>query len=47
MPTAALQGGFDVAVKSIHKTLGSLLATAMINVSKSSKIPAQNIKNVY
>lgn len=34
MPQTALKGGADAAVCSVHKTLGALTATALINVAK-------------
>lgn len=40
LPSAALANGADVTVCSVHKTLGSISATALINVSKTSRIPA-------
>ena len=40
MPESALEGGADVMVSSVHKTLGALSASALINVGKNSRIPA-------
>jgi arginine decarboxylase len=40
MPESALKGGADVMISSVHKTLGAMTATALINVSKTSRIPA-------
>lgn len=34
-------------VSSVHKTLGALSASALINVSKNSRIPASKIKDAY
>lgn len=47
MPEPALKGGADVAVCSVHKTLGALSASAMINVSRNSRIPASKVKDAY
>lgn len=47
MPDAALRNGADVVVCSVHKTLGSLSASALINVSKTSRIPAEKVKDAY
>lgn len=47
MPEPALKGGADVAVCSVHKTLGALSASAMINVSKHSRISAAKVKDAY
>jgi arginine/lysine/ornithine decarboxylase len=42
-----LQGGADAAVTSIHKTLGSIYGTALINVGKSSKLDPDRIRMQY
>jgi len=47
MPEPALKGGADVTVCSVHKTLGALTASALINVSKNSRIPASKVKDAY
>ncbi|CDW73898.1 arginine decarboxylase [Stylonychia lemnae] len=47
MPTGALKSGADATVNSVHKTLGALSASALINVSKSSRLPAQKVKDSY
>lgn len=43
-PDAALQGGADAAVTSIHKMLGSFYGTALINVNKKTSIDPQRVK---
>ncbi len=47
MPLPSLKGGADIAVVSTHKTLGSLLSTAMIIVSPTSIISASKVKDAY
>lgn len=47
MPVGALKGGADVTVSSVHKTLGALSASALINVGKNSRLPAQKVKDAY
>lgn len=47
MPVAALKGGADAAVCSVHKTLGALSASALINVAKDSRLPASKVKDAY
>jgi arginine decarboxylase len=47
MPESALKGGADVMISSVHKTLGAITASALINVSKTSRIPASKIKDAY
>jgi arginine/lysine/ornithine decarboxylase len=40
MPTSALKGGADATVCSVHKTLGAMTASALINVNKNSLLSA-------
>jgi len=47
MPVAALEGGADLSVSSVHKTLGALTASALINVSKTSRLSASKVKDAY
>ena len=47
MPKGALKSGADATVSSVHKTLGALSASALINVSKTSRLPAQKVKDAY
>lgn len=47
MPVGALKGGADVTVSSVHKTLGALSASALINVGKNSRLPASKVKDAY
>lgn len=47
MPVGALKGGADATVCSVHKTLGALSASALINVSKNSRLPAAKVKDAY
>ena len=47
MPPSALKNGADAVVCSVHKTLGSLTAAALINVSKSSRLSPQKVKDAY
>lgn len=47
MPVGALKGGADATVSSVHKTLGALSASALINVSKNSRLPASKVKDAY
>ncbi len=44
-PDSALQGGADAAVTSVHKTLGGMSATSLINVSKTSRIDAEKFRS--
>ncbi len=44
----ALQSGVvDICVTSVHKNLGALSASALINVGRNSRIPAEQIKEIY
>ena len=43
-PKPALQAGADACITSVHKTLGGISGTALINVAKSSKIDVHKIK---
>ena len=47
MPLGALKSGADAAVCSVHKTLGALSASALINVAKDSRLPASKVKDSY
>lgn len=47
MPTGALKGGADATVCSVHKTLGALSASALINVATNSRLPASKVKDAY
>lgn len=40
MPDSALKSGADVMISSVHKTLGALSASAIINVARNSRLPA-------
>ncbi len=47
MPVGALKGGADVTVSSVHKTLGALVGSALINVSKNSRLSTSKVKDAY
>lgn len=47
MPNSALKGGADAAVCSVHKTLGAITASALINVAQGSRLSAQKVKDAY
>jgi arginine decarboxylase len=47
MPVGALKSGADVTVCSVHKTLGALSASALINVAKNSRLNASKVKDSY
>lgn len=47
MPESAIKGGADVTISSVHKTLGAITASALVNVSKNSRIPASKVKDAY
>ena len=47
MPVGALKSGADVTVCSVHKTLGALSASALINVAKNSRLNASKVKDAY
>jgi len=47
LPEGALIGGADACVCSVHKTLGALSASALINVSNNSRLPASKVKDSY
>jgi arginine/lysine/ornithine decarboxylase len=47
MPLGALKSGADVSVCSVHKTLGALSASALINVAKNSRLSASKVKDSY
>jgi arginine decarboxylase len=44
-PKSALESGADLAVQSCHKTLGSLVGSAQLHVSKNSLIPADEVQH--
>lgn len=46
-PNSAMLGGADVAITSVHKTLGGYSATALLNVSPSSRLDPHKIKTAY
>lgn len=48
----AIQGALqsdavDVCITSVHKNLGSLSGTALINIGKSSRLSADLVKEIY
>ncbi|KAL4453679.1 hypothetical protein ABPG74_009575 [Tetrahymena malaccensis] len=45
--TTALSSGADITVSSMHKSLGSLVATSLINVAADSKFPTKKILDAY
>ena len=47
MPKGALKSGADAAVCSVHKTLGALSASALINVAVDSRLSASKVKDSY
>jgi arginine decarboxylase len=47
MPVGALKSGADATVCSVHKTLGALSASALINVAKNSRLSASKVKDSY
>lgn len=47
LPVGALKSGADATVCSVHKTLGALSASALINVSKNSRLPASKVRDSY
>jgi len=47
MPVGALKSGADATVCSVHKTLGALSASALINVSINSRLPASKVQDAY
>ena len=48
MIRGALQSGVvDVCVTSVHKNLGSLSGTALINIGKDSRLSADLVKEIY
>jgi arginine/lysine/ornithine decarboxylase len=47
LPLGALKGGADVTVSSVHKTLGALSASALINVSTNSRLAASKVRDAY
>jgi lysine decarboxylase len=44
-PKSALTSGADLAVQSCHKTLGSLVGSAQLHVSKDSLVPADEVQH--
>jgi arginine/lysine/ornithine decarboxylase len=44
-PKSALESGADLAVQSCHKTLGSLVGSAQLHVSKNSLVPADEVQH--
>lgn len=47
MPVGALKSGADATVCSVHKTLGALSASALINVATDSRLSASKVKDSY
>lgn len=47
MPVGALKSGADATVCSVHKTLGALSASALINVATNSRLSASKVKDSY
>lgn len=43
-PKPALVGGADASITSVHKTLGGISGTALINVGKESKMVVSRVK---
>jgi len=43
-PLSALKSGVDAAITSVHKTLGGISGTALINVAHGSKMDVHRIK---
>ena len=46
-PVAAMQGGGDAAITSVHKTLGGIAGTAVLNVAKGSRLDAEKVRQQY
>jgi lysine decarboxylase len=44
-PKSALASGADLAVQSCHKTLGSLVGSAQLHVSKNSLVPPEEVQH--
>ncbi|HEX4413563.1 MAG TPA: aminotransferase class I/II-fold pyridoxal phosphate-dependent enzyme [Lacipirellulaceae bacterium] len=44
-PKSALESGADLAVQSCHKTLGSLVGSAQLHVSKNSLVAADDVQH--
>ena len=47
LPSAALQAGADAAITSVHKTLGGISGTALLNLSPTSKLNPQKVKLLH
>lgn len=47
MPSPTLKSGADVSVCSVHKTLGCLAGTSLLNVSKNSKLSSKKVLDAY
>ena len=47
MRGALQSGAIDVCVTRVHKNLGSLSATAIINIGKSSRLSPDLVKEIY
>ena len=46
-PTPALKAGADAAIDSLHKTLGGIYGTSLINIGKFSKLDVDKIKMLH
>ena len=46
LPSTAIEEGADLSTVSVHKTLGSYSGTALVLVSKSSRVAPQTVRNV-
>lgn len=47
MPSPALKSGADVTVCSVHKTLGCMAGTSLLNVAKNSKLSVKKVLDAY
>lgn len=47
MRVGALLNGADASSMSVHKTMGGLSGTAMVNVSQTSSFPVSKVKTAY
>lgn len=46
-PPAALHDGADISIISMHKSLGCLIGTSLINVSEKSNFPNKQMLDAY
>lgn len=47
MPETAIEGGADVAITSMHKSLGCLIGASLLNVNKNSTLSTKKVMDAF